>query len=161
MAHKITGAIFLQKDKLIRNVIGVLTEAEIGNPLAFPMCGLSSDDWVLALFETKSYIPLNELGPEHESWGMRQAGSGKVQIFDNGKFHSAYAEAGSFANYLFHTYGINKINSFISFPGSRSGRGGSFGRNMQELEETWLRALRANKDARLKNVALAAKLLRK
>ena len=75
MAHKLTSAVFPQKDKLIRNMMGILTEAQIGNPLAFPMCGFSSDEWVLALLATKSYIPLNELGPDHESWGMKDAGA--------------------------------------------------------------------------------------
>ena len=38
MAHKLTSAVFPQKDKLIRNMMGILTEAQVGNPLTFPMC---------------------------------------------------------------------------------------------------------------------------
>ncbi|MBE3044241.1 hypothetical protein IMZ48_17060, partial [Candidatus Bathyarchaeota archaeon] len=109
MAHKLTSAVFPQKDKLIRNMMGILTEAQVGNPLTFPMCGFGSDDWVLALLKTKSHIPLNELGPDHESWGMKDAGGGKLSILDKAKQHKAYAETGSFGNYLFNTYGINKI----------------------------------------------------
>ena len=109
MAHKLTSAVFPQKDKLIRNMMGILTEARVGNPLTFPMCGFGSDDWVLALLKTKSYIPINELGPDHESWGMKDAGGGQLSIHDKAKQHKAYAETGSFANFLFQTYGINRI----------------------------------------------------
>ena len=116
MAHKLTSAVFPQKDKLIRNMMGILTEAQVGNPLAFPMCGFSSDEWVLAFLETRSYIPLNELGPDHESWGMKDNGGGKLLILDKAKQHKAYAETGSFGNYLFKTYGINKIKRLVSTP---------------------------------------------
>ena len=85
MAHKLTSAVFPQKDKLIRNMMGILTEAQVGNPLAFPMCGFSSDEWVLALLEMRSYIPINELGPDHESWGMKDNGGGKLLILDKAK----------------------------------------------------------------------------
>ena len=80
MAHKLTSAIFPQKDKLIRNIMGILSEAQIGNPLTFPMCGFDSGDWVSAFLENGSYIHLRELGPDHESWGMRDAGGGKLTI---------------------------------------------------------------------------------
>jgi len=114
MAHKLTSAVFPQKDKLIRNMMGILTEAQVGNPLTFPMCGFGSDEWVLAFLETKSYIPLNELGPDHESWGMKDAGGGRLSIHDKAKQHKAYAETGSFGSYLFQTHGINKIKQFYS-----------------------------------------------
>ncbi len=52
MAHKLTSAVFPQKDKLIRNLMGILTEAQVGNPLTFPMCGFSSDEWVLTSLST-------------------------------------------------------------------------------------------------------------
>ena len=109
MAHKLTSAVFPQKDKLIRNIMGILSEAHVGNPATFPMCGYSSDDWVLALLKSDSYIPLGELGPDHESWGMRDDGGGKLSILDKARQHRAYAEAGSFGNYLFQTHGISKI----------------------------------------------------
>ena len=96
MAHKLTSAVFPQKDKLIRNLMGILTEAQVGNPLTFPMCGFSSNEWVLALLETKSYLPLSELGPDHESWGMKDAGGGKLLILDKAKQHKAYAGNGVF-----------------------------------------------------------------
>jgi hypothetical protein len=38
MAHKLTSAVFPQKDKLNRNMMGILSEVKLGNPLTFPMC---------------------------------------------------------------------------------------------------------------------------
>ncbi len=160
MAHKLTSAVFPQKDKLIRNMMGILTEAQVGNPLTFPMCGFGSDDWVLALLKTKSYIPLNELGPDHESWGMKDAGGGKLSILDKAKQHKAYAETGSFGNYLFQTYGINKIKQFHRLSSEKERPSQDvFGINMQELEANWLKALRANEKTREKNVSIVSKLI--
>ena len=101
MAHKLTSAVFPQKDKLIRNVMGILTELKIGNSASFPMCGFGSDDWVSALLAANAYVPLSALGPEHESWGMREGRGGQLSIFDLARQHKAYAEPGSFGSYLF------------------------------------------------------------
>jgi hypothetical protein len=160
MAHKLTSAVFPQKDKLIRNMMGILTEAQIGNPLTFPMCGFGSDEWVLALLETKSYIPLNELGPDHESWGMKDAGGGKLLILDKAKQHKAYAETGSFGNFLFQTYGINKIKRLqrLSQEKDRPWQD-VFGISLQELEANWLKALRANRKTREESVSIVSKLI--
>ena len=162
MAHKLTSAVFPQKDKLIRNMMGILTEAQVGNPLTFPMCGCSSDEWVLALLKTKSYIPLSELGPDHESWGMEDAGGGMLSIHDKAKQHKAYAEAGSFGNYLFQTYGINKIKQFQrrSQVNDRPWQE-VFGTDLQELETIWLNTLRANEKTREENVSIIVKLFEK
>jgi hypothetical protein len=159
MAHKLTSAVFPQKDKLIRNMMGILTEAQIGNPLTFPMCGFKSDEWALALLEMKSYIPLSELGPDHESWGMKDAGGGRLSVFDKAKQHKAYAETGSFGNYLFQTYGINKIKQFqrLSQEKERPWKE-VFGISMQELEANWLKTLRANRKTREENVSIVLKL---
>jgi len=160
MAHKLTSAVFPQKDKLIRNMMGILTEAQVGNTLTFPMCGFGSDDWVLAFLKTKSYIPINELGPDHESWGMKDAGGGKLSILDKAKQHKAYAETGSFGNYLFQTYGINKIKQFHRLSAEKERPSQDvFGINMQELEANWLKALRENEKTREKNVSIVSKLL--
>ena len=160
MAHKLTSAVFPQKDKLIRNMMGILTEAQVGNPLTFPMCGFGSDDWVLALLKMKSYIPLNELGPDHESWGMKDDGGGKLSILDKAKQHKAYAETGSFGNYLFQTYGINKIKQLhqLSHEKERPFQD-VFGMNMQELEANWLKTLRQNGKTQEGNVATVSKLI--
>ena len=159
MAHKLTSAVFPQKDKLIRNMMGILTEAQVGNPITFPMCGFGSDEWVLALLETKSYIPLNELGPDHESWGMKDDGGGRLSIHDKAKQHKAYAETGSFGNYLFQTYGIKKIKQFhrLSQEKDRPWQD-AFGIGMQELEANWLKTLRGNGKTREKNVLIVLKL---
>ncbi len=159
MAHKLASAVFPQKDKLIRNMMGILTESQVGNPLTFPMCGFGSDEWVLALLKTKSYIPLNELGPDHESWGMKDAGGGRLSILDKAKQHKAYAETGSFGNYLFQTYGINKIKQFqrLSHEKDRPWQD-VFGISMQELEANWLKTLRANGKTREENVSIVLKL---
>jgi len=162
MAHKLTSAVFPQKDKLIRNMMGILTEAQVGNPLTFPMCGFDSDDWVLALLKTKSYIPLNELGPDHESWGMKDAGGGKLSILDKAKQHKAYAETGSFGSFLFQTYGINKIKQFHRLSSEKERPSQDvFGINMNELEANWLKALRENEKTREKNVSIVSKLIEK
>jgi hypothetical protein len=162
MAHKLTSAVFLQKDKLIRNMMGILTEAQVGNPLTFPMCGFGSDEWILALLKARSYIPLNELGPDHESWGMKDAGGGKLSILDKAKQHKAYAETGSFGNYLFQTYGINRIKKLqrLSQEKARPWQD-VFGIDMQELEADWLKALRANEKTKEENVATVSKLFEK
>ena len=159
MAHKLTSAVFPQKDKLIRNMMGILTEAQIGNSLTFPMCGFGSDEWVLALLETKSYIPLNELGPDHDSWGMKDAGGGKLLILDKAKQHKAYAETGSFGNYLFETYGINKLKRLqrLSQEKDRPWQD-VFGISPQELEANWLKHLRTNGETRKENVSVVLKL---
>jgi hypothetical protein len=159
MAHKLTSAVFPQKDKLIRNMMGILTEAQVGNPLTFPMCGFGSDEWVLALLETKAYIPLSELGPDHESWGMKDSGGGKLSILDKAKQHKAYAETGSFGNYLFETYGINKIKQLqrLSQQKDRPWRD-VFGSSLQELEANWLKHLRTNGKTREENVSIVLKL---
>jgi len=159
MAHKLTSAVFPQKDKLIRNMMGILAEQQVGSPLTFPMCGFSSDDWVLALLKTKTYIPLKELGPDHESWGMKDTGGGKLSIHDKPKQHKAYAETGSFGNYLFQTYGINKIKRFhrLSHETARPWQE-VFGAGLQELEANWLKTLRTNEKAKKENASKVLKL---
>ncbi|MBP1740274.1 MAG: hypothetical protein H6Q48_2567 [Deltaproteobacteria bacterium] len=159
MAHKLTSAVFPQKDKLIRNLMGILTEAQVGNPLTFPMCGFSSDEWVLALLETKSYIPLNDLGPDHESWGMKDGGDGKLSILDKAKQHKAYAETGAFGNYLFNTYGIAQIKRLqrLSQEKDRPWQE-AFGIRLPELEANWLKTLKVNGNTRRENVSIVLKL---
>jgi hypothetical protein len=110
----------------------------------------------------KSYIPLNELGPDHESWGMKDAGGGKLSILDKAKQHKAYAETGSFGNYLFKTYGIDKIKKFqrLSQEKERPWKD-VFGISMQELEANWLKTLRANRKTKEENVSIVLKLFEK
>jgi hypothetical protein len=139
--------------------MGILTEAQVGNPLTFPMCGFSSNEWVSALLEMKSYIPLNELGPDHESWGMKDAGGGKLMILDKGKQHRAYAETGSLGNYLFKTYGVDKIKRLqrLSQEKDRPWQE-AFGVTLQELESNWLNHLRADRETSKEKASIVKKL---
>ena len=123
------------------------------------MCGFGSDQWVLALLKTKSYIPLSELGPDHESWGMKDAGGGKLSILDKAKQHKAYAETGSLGNYLFKTYGINQIKRLqrLSQEKDRPWQD-VFGSSLQELEANWLKHLRTNAEISEENVSIVLKL---
>lgn len=160
MAHKLTSAVFPQKDKLIRNMMGILAETQVGNPLTFPMCGFQSDDWVLAFLKTKTYIPLKELGPDHESWGMKDTGGGKLSIYDKPKQHRAYAETGSFGNYLFQIYGIKKLKRLHRLSRKKARPWPEvFGVGLQELEVNWLKTLRTNQRAKEKTVLTVLKLL--
>lgn len=162
MAHKLTSAVFPQKDKLIRNLMGILTEAHVGNSLSFPMCGFDSDDWVLALLKMKTYIPLEELGPDHESWGMKDDGEGKLSILDKARQHKAYAEAGSFGNYLFDTHGINKLKRLQRLSQEKDRPWQEvFGLGLQALEANWLKHLRTLEKSRENNVSIIVELLEK
>ncbi|HPS78470.1 MAG TPA: hypothetical protein PLS53_09975 [Thermoanaerobaculaceae bacterium] len=160
MAHKLTSAVFPQKDKLIRNIMGILSEANVGNPATFPMCGVSSDDWVLALLQKGSYIPLNELGPDHESWGMKDNGGGRLSILDKARQHTAYAEAGSFGAYLLQTHGVSRIKQLQRQSQDRNRPFQDvFGLGLQELEASWLTTLKAKGPAREESVSALVKLL--
>ena len=160
MAHKLTSAVFPQRDKLIRNMMGTLAETQVGNPLTFPMCGLSADDWVRAIVDLKSYIPLDDLGPDHESWGMADHGSGRLSVHDKARQHRAYAEAGSFGSYLFRTYGVNRIKRLqrLSQTTNRPWRD-AFNADLRTLEANWLETLAAGAKASSDNVAAARRLL--
>jgi hypothetical protein len=145
LAHKLTSAVFPQKDKLIRNMMGIVSEVQVGNALTFPMCGFGCDAWVLALVKTRTFIPLGELGPDHESWGMKDAGGGSLSILDKARQHTAYAEAGSFGIYLLHTYGIDRLKRLhrLSREKPRPWQD-AFGSGLPELEARWLASLRAS-----------------
>jgi hypothetical protein len=160
LAHKLTSAVFPQQDKLIRNMMGILTEEQLGNPLTFPRCGFGSDDWVLALLKARAYIPLDELGPDHESWGMKDAGGGMLMVLDRPKQHRSYAEAGSFGRYLFQTYGLGRILRLqrLSHEIRRPWQD-VFGLGLEELEANWLAALKAQAQAREAEISVVSRFL--
>lgn len=162
MAHKLTSAIFPQQDKLIRNLMGILTESRLGNPLTFPMCGFCSDEWVVSFLDRKTYIPLGELGPDHESWGMKDAGGGQLSILDKARQHRAYAEAGSFGNYLYDAYGIGRIKKLqkLSQEKERPWQD-AFGASLQKLEADWHERLQANRKSGEKNISTLSGLVEK
>lgn len=159
MVHKLTSAIFPHSDKLIRNMMGIPTEEKLGNPLTFPGCGFSSDDWARAFLKTGSFVPLNELGPDHESWGMKVAGDGLPSVFDRAQQSRAYAEAGSFGSYLILTYGVDAMRQFYALSG-REGRPWQevFGLPMEKLEANWIRALQTDERTSNENVSTLSKL---
>jgi len=159
LAHKLTSAIFPQPDKLIRNMMGILAETCVGNPRTFPRCGFSADEWVLALLRMDAFLPLKDLGPDHESWGMSDGGNGRLMVLDRVRQHRAYAEAGSFGLYLYTRYGLEKIKKFhrLSGQGARPAQE-VFGLGMDELELDWLAALRQGEKSNGANVAVVHRL---
>lgn len=139
--HKLTHALFPTEDKLIRNMMGVPTEERFGNPLSFPLCGRSLDAWVEALRQTGSYIPLRELGEDHESWGMSFRGQMPV-VGDRKRQHASYLEAGSFGDFLLKSQGVDKVKAFYR-ASRRSERPWAqvFGLGLPELEARWIVAV--------------------
>ena len=132
MVHKLTHALFPTGDKLIRNMMGITTEEKFGNPHSFPMCGRNLDAWVMALRLAGSYIPLQDLGVEHESWGMRFEGKMPI-VSDRKRQHASYLEAGSFGSFLLGSQGIEKIKAF-------------YRASLQE-ERPWLRTFHSDQPA--------------
>jgi hypothetical protein len=161
MAHKLTHTLFPNKDKLIRNMMGIPTESRFGNYLSFPMCGFSNDDWVLALIELKSYISLTELGPGHEQWGMGFRG-GLPYVTDRARQHASYTEAGSFGAYLMNTYGIEKMKAFNRFSHSEGRQWTKvFGLTLKDLETNWIKALNSDRASAEMNISTLKTFLRK
>ena len=141
LVHKLTHALFPTEDKFVRNMMGVPTEERFGNPLSFPMCGRSLDAWVMALRQTGSYIPLRELGEDHETWGMTFQGQMPV-VSDRKRQHASYLEAGSFGDFLLKGQGVEKIKAFYR-ASLQSERPWAkiFGQDLAGLESQWLGVL--------------------
>ena len=159
LAHKLTCALYPSRDKLIRNMMGEISEMRLGNPLTFPHCGLCADAWVLALLRLGRFVPLRELGPEHASWGMGTSMNGVPFTRDQDRHHRTYAEAGSFGNFLFTMYGREKLKELCRLT-SDSARPweATYGIGLDALEAQWLEALR-REEARLEpEIVLAAQL---
>jgi hypothetical protein len=139
--HKLTHALFPTEDKLVRNMMGVPTEERFGNPLSFPLCGRSLDAWVVALRQTGSYIPLRELGQDHESWGMTFQDN-LPEVSDRKRQHASYLEAGSFGDFLLKGYGVDKVKAFhkASLQGERPWAK-IFGQDLSGLETQWIQVV--------------------
>jgi hypothetical protein len=106
-----------------------------------------------------SLIPLSELGPDHESWGMKVSGDGFPSVFDRARQTRAYAEAGSFGNYLIRTYGINKMKEFYQLSGRKNRPWRDvFGMTIQELETNWLKSLQSDEAIKDETVVTLSKL---
>lgn len=141
VAHKLTHASFPSPDKLIRNMMGIPMEMRFGNPLSFPMCGYRAADWVVAFRQKNAYIPLAELGPHHEQWGMTTE-NGVPVTRNRARQHIMYAESAAFGDYLLQTFGPERMKRFwqLSKGGKRPWEE-VFGSSLPRLETAWLRDL--------------------
>lgn len=141
LAHKMTHALFPTGDKLIRNMMGIPTETRFGNPGSFPMCGCDLDAWVSVLIKTGDYIPLSELRPEHEEWGMTFKDK-TPSVSDRKKQHASYIEAGSFGSFLIRRFGTEKVKAFYQ-ASLRHPRPWKkiFGLDLAGLEAEWLKTV--------------------
>jgi hypothetical protein len=159
VAHKLTHAVFPSPDKLVRNMMGIPMEVRFGNPLTFPMCRFSHDEWVTVFRRNKSYIPLSKLGPDHEEWGMTTR-QGVPVVLDKAKQHIMYAESGSFGDFLLSTYGMNKVKRFYKLSaGDKRPWEEVFGSSFVELETKWSQALDKGPQPEEKNIALLLKMI--
>ena len=160
LAHKLTSAVFPNPDKLIRNMMGEASEKRFGNPLAFPMCGFDKDEWVIALLQAGSYIPLPKIGPDHSDWGM-EIKNNVPEVKDRAKQHASYLEAGSFGEFLITTYGAEKMKQFnrLSRNESRPWKK-AFGLTVEQLEAKWLEALKSGSRGKEGNIATLVKFVR-
>jgi len=160
LAHKLTSAVFPNPDKLIRNMMGEASEKRFGNPLAFPMCGFDKDEWIMALLQVGSYIPLTRIGPAHSDWGM-EINNNVPAVKDRPKQHASYLEAGSFGEFLITTYGTEKMKQF-----NRRSRNKSrpwkevFGMTLEQLEAQWLESVKLGSRDKEGKISTLVQLIR-
>lgn len=160
MIHKLTIAIFPSPDKLIRCMFGPEMEELYGNRQSFPMCGLSTDSWVLAIRRLGAYTPLAKIGPDHESWGMKMGRDGWPYVADAWKQHVVYAEAESFGKYLLHVYGTKKIRAFYQLSNQGKERHWEvFDSTLDDLEKNWVGYLGSIQASRAQEIETAVKLM--
>jgi hypothetical protein len=144
LAHKMTSALMPQPDKLIRNMLGEISEQRLGRAASFPACGQDADDWVRAFEASGLRIPLADLGPDHGSWGMRDEGGGRLIALDRLRQLRAYAEAGSFARYLAREHGLEGLKrlQWRTLESDQRPWAEVFGADLPELERRWLESLK-------------------
>jgi hypothetical protein len=161
LAHKLTSSLFPNPDKLIRNMMGEAAEIRFGDPISFPMCGFTTNEWVLALRQLRSLIPLAKIGPEHGDWGMEMQ-DGVPRVRDRARQHACYAEAGSFGEFLMESYGVDKMKQFnrLSSAKPRPWKE-AFGSSLEKLESEWLESIQSNGRGAESRVAILARLLRR
>lgn len=161
LAHKMTSALMPQPDKLLRNMWGALSEGWVGDPASFPACGQDVDDWARAFGRGGMLIPLAELGPDHQSWGMRDEGGGRLVAFDRHRQQRAYAEAASFARYLAAKHGLEALKRLQRLSHTRGGRPWreALGADLDELEARWLESLRGGSAGREERVGLLVRMM--
>jgi hypothetical protein len=160
VAHKLTHAVFPTGDKLVRNMMGIPMEVRFGNPLTFPMCGFTHDEWVMVFRRNNSYVPMSALGPDHEQWGMTTR-DGVPVVLDKAKQHIMYAESGSFGAFLLNTYGPEKVKRFYNLSlGTERPWGQVFGSSLTELETEWLKSLDDGKKPDEARMSVLSKLVK-
>ena len=161
LAHKLTSALFPNPDILIRNMMGEASEMRFGNPLSFPMCGFNKDEWVMALLQAGSYIPLAEMGQDQSDWG-KEIVDNVPKAKDRVKQHTCYLEAGSFGEFLIDTYGTEKMKQFNRLSRNKSRPWEEvFGTALEQLEAKWLEAIKLRARDKMGNIPTLVKLWRK
>jgi hypothetical protein len=161
LAHKLTHAVFPHPDKLIRNMMGIPSEVRFGNPVSFPQCCFSDGEWVMAMIQAKTYVPLSELGPDHLDWGM-EIHEGVPRVKDRARQHAMYVVSGSFGEYVVLTFGTDKVKKFYS--SSRQGKRPwkeAFGVPLNQLEAGWLEDVKSRYRGHEKSISVLANLIRK
>jgi hypothetical protein len=161
LAHKLTHALFPHPDKLIRNMMGIPSELRFGNPMSFPQCCFSDDEWVMATIKAKTYVPLGELGPDHLDWGM-EMNEGVPRVKDKAKQHAMYVVSGSFGEYMVRTFGTDRVKKFyrLSKQGKRPWEE-AFGVPLKEIETGWLQDVKSRYRGDEKSISTLATLIKK
>lgn len=161
MTQKLTHAVFPNPDKLLRNMLSIVTEAELGNLASFPMCGFDSDAWVLALRDVNSTVGLVELGPSHQSWGMGER-SGIPYVKDRVRQQVTYSEAASFGAYLVKRFGIDAMKTLNRKSASKNFKERPwkpvFGMTLGQLEAQWTGALEGTREPLKEQVSRLVRL---
>jgi len=160
LAHKFTAALMPQPDKLLRNLMGAISEMHLGNPRSFPACGQDVDDWVRSFARSGTLVPLDQLGPDHESWGMRDQGGGRLMAFDRVRQQRAYAETASFARYLEAAHGLEGLKRLtrLSRAQARPWKE-ALGAELADLEGRWLESLKEGGMGREEQVGRLARVM--
>lgn len=160
LAHKLTTALFPNPDILIRNMMGEASEMRFGNPLSFPMCGFDKNEWIMALLQAGSYIPLAEIGPDQSDWG-KEIVANVPKAKDRVKQHTCYLEAGSFGEFLIDTYGPNKMKQFYRLSKNKPRPWKEvFGTTLEQLEAKWLENIKLKSHEKMENISKLVKLWR-
>jgi hypothetical protein len=142
-------------------MMGEAAEVRFGNPISFPMCGFTTDEWVMALLQIRSFIPLAKIGPEHGDWGMEMK-DGVPRIKDRARQHACYAEAGSFSGFIMETYGVDKMKQFNRLSSTKPRPWEeTFGRSLEKLESDWLEVVKSKSRGTEDRITILVKLLQK
>jgi hypothetical protein len=158
LAHKLTSAVFRHPDILVRNMMGEASEMRFGNPLSFPACGFNKDEWVMALLQTGSFVPIAKMGTEQSDWG-KEIVDEVPTVKERVKQHTYYLEAGSFGEFLINTYGIEKMKQFYQLSKNKSRPWKEvFGTDLEQLEAKWLEAIKIGSRDKMGSIATLTKL---